>query len=117
MASHNTTFEDFLMVKMPFIFVWQVPGVQVIRAEATIAILPPLLCPAPEWLDPGDNGGAVKRFQLGLHYSLIYCDRPPRPAVMSMLPTYFWASSIRYWSLVNAKYRKINCKKRLGLKW
>ena len=54
--------------------------------------LTPLLCPAPEWLDPGDNGGAVKRFQLGLHYSLIYCDRPPRPAVMSMLPTYFWAS-------------------------
>ena len=38
----------------------------------------------PEWLDPEDNednGGAVKRFQLGLHYSLIYCDRPPRLAV------------------------------------
>ena len=41
---------------------------------------------APEWLDPEDNGGAVKRFQLGLHYSLIYCDRPPRPAVTALLP-------------------------------
>ena len=42
---------------------------------------------APEWLDPEDNGGAVKRFQLGLHYSLIYCDRPPRPAVTALQST------------------------------
>ena len=52
---------------------------------------------APEWVDPEDNRGAVKRFQLGLHYSLIYCDRPPRPAVtalQSTAPT-FWASSFR----------------------
>ena len=52
----------------------------------------------PEWLDPEDNednGGAVKRFQLGLHYSLIYCDRPPRLAVTALLPAHFWASSFR----------------------
>lgn len=49
----------------------------------------------PEWLDPEDNWGAVKRFQLGLHYSLIYCDRPPRLAVTALLPVHFSASSFR----------------------
>ena len=53
MASHNTTFEDFLLVKMPFIFVWQVPGVQGMRAEATIAILPPSSAPPPSGLIRG----------------------------------------------------------------
>ena len=53
--------------------VWQVPEVG--GGHLTLA---------PKWLDPEDNGGAVKRFQLGLHYSLIYCDRPPRPAVTAL---------------------------------
>ena len=64
-----------------------------------------LVLPGPEWLDPEDNGGAVKRFQLGLHYSLIYCDRPPRPAVTPLLPDPFWASSFR-----NLQGVPVNCK-------